>query len=55
MITAHAMHASYFTYVCFFREQLNKILCVFFDKADQYRSCIQSDNSKMVGVVVRYV
>ena len=32
------------------REQLNKILCVFFDKADQYKACIQSNDNGKVGV-----
>ena len=39
----------------FHREQVNKILCIFFDKVDQYRTCIQSNNSKMVGVAEYHV
>ena len=47
-------HLATYTMYCikhlFHREQVNRILCIFFDKVDQYRTCIQSNNSKKVGV-----
>ena len=48
-------HSAIYSIVIYFlpisRNELNTILCMFFDKVDQYRICIQSNNTKMVGVV----
>ena len=37
------------------RNQLNTVLDLLLTKVDQYRTCIQSNNTKMVGVVELHV